>query len=399
MAVSERLIERLNGLLMLDHDALDAYEQAITRQFFQPVLPAEAGGIPERSPPPHRGPKTALKDTGPAPRTAATSRACCRRACPRSKRWPVTKWLSKAMQTSERLTNRQYQDAVEDHTLPEEAREIVVRNRADKARHLDWINKALSERLWEVSRRCSRSAHPAISSIVARVWLNSSSALKGSTTRSPAWTAFPGRACRLDRSLSAGLVPLCHAAGALRMGLAAGEHRSGRVGAEGCLRGGGSPVDGVVCGGGPHPRARGRAIRRAEGTPVEAPVAIPGTISYGLYMYHCLVWEAWRTLPHVPGAGSVRHRFHAHHRRGHDELPLPGKADPGTRAPEIGRARGSRAYRPIVAFAVIAARRRFTRARRCAARRSPSRQLSKAVAQRRPSGRPAGVGPGKISRR
>jgi len=31
MAVSEKLIERLNDLLMLDHDAIEAYESAIKR--------------------------------------------------------------------------------------------------------------------------------------------------------------------------------------------------------------------------------------------------------------------------------------------------------------------------------------------------------------------------------
>ena len=31
MATSEALITRLNGLLMLDHDAVDAYQQAIDR--------------------------------------------------------------------------------------------------------------------------------------------------------------------------------------------------------------------------------------------------------------------------------------------------------------------------------------------------------------------------------
>jgi rubrerythrin len=55
----------------------------------------------------------------------------------------------KAMQTNERLTNRTYQEALDDADLPDDVREIVARNRADEARHLTWVEKALAERLWE----------------------------------------------------------------------------------------------------------------------------------------------------------------------------------------------------------------------------------------------------------
>jgi demethoxyubiquinone hydroxylase (CLK1/Coq7/Cat5 family) len=55
----------------------------------------------------------------------------------------------KAMQTNERLTNKVYQEALDDFSLPDDVRTIVARNRADEARHLEWINLALSNRTWE----------------------------------------------------------------------------------------------------------------------------------------------------------------------------------------------------------------------------------------------------------
>ena len=65
----------------------------------------------------------------------------------------------KAMQTNERLTNRTYQETLGDRALPDDVREIVQRNRNDEARHLDWVNRALSQRLWE-SAGTGTSAHP-----------------------------------------------------------------------------------------------------------------------------------------------------------------------------------------------------------------------------------------------
>ena len=55
----------------------------------------------------------------------------------------------RAMQTNEKLTNKTYQEALDDRALPDDVREVVLKNRADEARHLDWINKALDQRLWE----------------------------------------------------------------------------------------------------------------------------------------------------------------------------------------------------------------------------------------------------------
>lgn len=59
-----------------------------------------------------------------------------------------TEGALKAMQGNEKLTNKTYQDAL-DSDLPADMRAIVKRNREDERRHLEYIEKALRDRVWE----------------------------------------------------------------------------------------------------------------------------------------------------------------------------------------------------------------------------------------------------------
>jgi len=148
MAISEKLIDRLNDLLMLDHDAVEAYEQAITRMTSEPCRKKlrEYQGD-------HRRHITDLKDCisrfGARPKDHRDFKGVLIKGITALQAMAGDEMALKAMQTNERLTNRTYQDALDDLSMPEEVREIVGRNRADEARHLEWINQALAQRLWE----------------------------------------------------------------------------------------------------------------------------------------------------------------------------------------------------------------------------------------------------------
>lgn len=56
----------------------------------------------------------------------------------------------KAMRGNEELTNRTYAEALE-LEFPEEIRQVVQLNRNDERRHLEYINKCIEEKVWEMS--------------------------------------------------------------------------------------------------------------------------------------------------------------------------------------------------------------------------------------------------------
>ena len=152
MAVSEALIKRLNHLLMLDHDAVDAYQQAIDRLTNEycrsQLLTFQAD---------HRRHIADLKDCivryGGKAQDRRDVKGFFIKGMTAIQSMMGDEMALKAMQTNEKLTNRDYQEAVDDKSLPDDVREIIVKNRADEARHLDWINKALDQRLWEITGR------------------------------------------------------------------------------------------------------------------------------------------------------------------------------------------------------------------------------------------------------
>lgn len=148
MAVSQKLIDRMNELVMLDYDAVEAYQQAIDRieneeakvsltQFqgdhkrhIQDLgrLITAYGGTPKE-----RGDMKGFFIKG---MTALRSMAGDEQAL-------------KAMKSNEKLTNEKYQEALDARDLPEDVRQVIQRNRDDEARHLSWIERAIDRRIWE----------------------------------------------------------------------------------------------------------------------------------------------------------------------------------------------------------------------------------------------------------
>jgi len=148
MAVSEKLVDRLNDLLMLDHDAVDAYQQCIDT-IASPLCRARLQQFQSD----HRRHVVDLDD-------------CIRRleGVPKNRRDVKGFFIKgmtavqaalgdelalKAMQINEKLTNAQYQDALDDLSLPDDVRVVVAKNREDERRHLEWLNLAIGQRLWE----------------------------------------------------------------------------------------------------------------------------------------------------------------------------------------------------------------------------------------------------------
>lgn len=148
MAVSEQLIDRLNSLLMLDHDAVDAYQQAIDsiqNDFCRQKLREFQAD--------HRRHIADLKECigryGGVAKDRRDLKGFFIKGMTAIQAAMGDHMALKAMQTNERLTNSSYEEAVKDATIPVDVLDVLRRNRADEARHLAWINDALDRRLWE----------------------------------------------------------------------------------------------------------------------------------------------------------------------------------------------------------------------------------------------------------
>jgi len=148
MAVSQKLINKLNDLLVLDLDAVEAYDQVIRR--------LESESCQSRL-------RTFQADHK---RHASELRDCIRRyeGQPREHkdlRGVVVKGITalqsmagdeaalKALLASERYTNGRYTEAAADAGWPDDVRQMVQGFREDEARHVAWITDAINGRLWE----------------------------------------------------------------------------------------------------------------------------------------------------------------------------------------------------------------------------------------------------------
>ena len=148
MAVSQKLINKLNDLLVLDLDAVEAYDQVIRRM--------ESESCKSRL-------RTFQADHK---RHVSELRDCIKRyeGQPREHkdlRGVVVKGITalqslagdeaalKALQASERFTNGRYAEAAADPNWPEDVRTMVQGFRDDEDRHLAWIGDAINGRLWE----------------------------------------------------------------------------------------------------------------------------------------------------------------------------------------------------------------------------------------------------------
>jgi uncharacterized protein (TIGR02284 family) len=151
MATSEALITRLNNLLMLDHDAVEAYQQAIDR-----LQSLTCKGRLQDFQADHRRHIVDLRECiisyGGQAKDHSDVKGFFIKGMTALQSMVGDEMALKAMQTNEKLTNSEYAEALADLTIPDDVRAIIARNRSDEARHLEWINRAISSRAWEEER-------------------------------------------------------------------------------------------------------------------------------------------------------------------------------------------------------------------------------------------------------
>jgi uncharacterized protein (TIGR02284 family) len=141
------VLDTLNDLLMLDHDAVRAYTAAIDRisiPFLQEKLTSFRTDH-ER----HISDLTALiLKFGGTPKSHQDLKGPFIQGVTAMRSMMGDEQALKAMKGNEQLTNKKYAEALQ-RDLPPEAEKVIRRNYQDEVRHLAWLNQALLDRLFE----------------------------------------------------------------------------------------------------------------------------------------------------------------------------------------------------------------------------------------------------------
>lgn len=142
-----RMIEKLNDLIALDHDAVGAYEAAINRIDVEHLRMRlrEFQADHER----HIQDLSRVVTTlGGKPRQKPDAKGVILKGFTAITSMMGNEAALQAMRGNEVLTNRTYKAALEEEWSGE-ARAIIERNYSDEQRHLAFIEDALRTRSWE----------------------------------------------------------------------------------------------------------------------------------------------------------------------------------------------------------------------------------------------------------
>jgi uncharacterized protein (TIGR02284 family) len=146
-------ISTLNELIQLDIDAVHAYEQAIDRIDMRQIAEdlERFKGDHQRH---IRELSAAVRQLGAdPPERSPDLKGYLIEGFTALRSMTGTEGALKAMRTNEKITNKNYDKALS-QDLPADVAAIVRRNRDDERRHLEYIENALSNRVWETA------AHP-----------------------------------------------------------------------------------------------------------------------------------------------------------------------------------------------------------------------------------------------
>jgi uncharacterized protein (TIGR02284 family) len=149
-----KLVEKLDDLIALDIDAVNAYQAAIDR-ITVPVLQEKLREFQGD----HRRHIRELSDCvvryGGTPRQTADFKGFFLKGFTAVTSMMGNEAALRAMRTNEQLTNRTYQKALQE-AWPADVRVLIEKNFADEQRHLAYIQDALNTRFWEAAEQPPR---------------------------------------------------------------------------------------------------------------------------------------------------------------------------------------------------------------------------------------------------
>lgn len=149
----KQMIDRLNELIALDHDAVGAYEAAIERIDVE-LLRSRLREFQEDHRRHIQDLSRVVKGLGGTPREKPDVKGFVLKGFTAITSMMGNEAALKAMQGNEKLTNRTYEKALQE-SWPEDVRGIIERNFRDEQRHLAFIEESLRLRSWEQT-----GAHP-----------------------------------------------------------------------------------------------------------------------------------------------------------------------------------------------------------------------------------------------
>lgn len=149
----KEVIEKLNDLIKLDHDAVNAYEEAIKRidinevsmrlREFQNDHRRHIDDLSE-----------AVRQHGGTPASKPSIKGFFLKQMTSISSSMGNQQALKAMQANETLTNKTYSEAIKKN-WPASVRPIIEKNYQDEQRHLNQIKEWVDQRIWERG-----AAHP-----------------------------------------------------------------------------------------------------------------------------------------------------------------------------------------------------------------------------------------------
>jgi rubrerythrin len=147
MSTHEEIIDRLKALAQLDVDAVDAYGAAIQRI---DLIEVRAKLLDFRAD--HQKHFSDLSAVimqlgGEPPVNAPDLTGLLIQGMTAVRSMFGNEMALKALKSNEEMTGRAYAEAL-DLDLPNEVRKIVQKNRDDEWRHLLYVNRCISERVW-----------------------------------------------------------------------------------------------------------------------------------------------------------------------------------------------------------------------------------------------------------
>ena len=152
MAISQTLVDRLNGLARLNQDAGDVYQQAINRLDNDD---AKASVTVFRDN--HRRHVQALarllNSYGVQGKPTGEVKGFFLQNVTMLPPLSGDEQTLEALRSDEALVNERYREALDVTDLPEEVRQMLLRQRDEKARHLRWFDDAIAGRMWETETK------------------------------------------------------------------------------------------------------------------------------------------------------------------------------------------------------------------------------------------------------
>jgi uncharacterized protein (TIGR02284 family) len=149
MAVMDQnqMLDRLNELIALDHDAVGAYEAAIERIDVE-LLRSRLREFQDDHKRHIQELSGVVRGLGGKPREKPDVKGFMLKGFTAITSMMGNEAALKAMQGNEKLTNRTYEQALKE-SWPEDVRGIIERNFRDEQRHLAFIEESLRMRSWE----------------------------------------------------------------------------------------------------------------------------------------------------------------------------------------------------------------------------------------------------------